>query len=68
MALLADWVSMFSTQLSTNIAVSDSFLSINENTEENLGYQPRLKTIQSFYWLLLRALFARFRDAGRINL
>lgn len=62
---------LFSTKLlqfSMKIAVSDSFLTITENTEENLGYQPRLKTIQGFYWLLLWALFARFRDAGRVNL
>lgn len=41
-------MSIFSAELlhfSMKIAISDSFLSINENTEENLGYQPRRVTI-----------------------
>lgn len=37
-------------------AISDSFLSINENTEENPGYQPRLVTIQGFFFWLFQGL------------
>lgn len=46
--------SIFSTELfyfSMEITLSDPLLSIKENTEENLGYQPRLVTIQGFSWL-----------------
>ena len=47
-------MSIFSMELlsfSMEIAISESFLSINENREENPGYQPGLVTTQSFSWL-----------------
>lgn len=50
------------------ITLSDPLLSIKENTEENLGYQPGACNNSGFFLAFPKTLIAKFRDAGSINL